>query len=266
MDDRRMRAMSNWGTAPGVRRGVAAVFGGLAVLAVVTPAAAQLGNTPWPMAYHDLRHSGRATLNGPSSENVKWTFPSRVYVKGSAAIGQDGTVYFPIGEALCGLDPVDGSEKFCRHLPGIMRRNAPAVGSNGTIYVGTRDNRLWAINPDGTEKWSYTVGNDGDVNVSPAIAPDGTIYMAGTWNGLVHALHPDGTLKWKTAVGGGVSYSSPAIGANGTIYIGSTRGELNALNPSGEIVWKAKVGRRIRFASPVISADGSNIYIGSTPG
>ena len=31
----------------------------------------------------------------------------------------------------------------------------PAIGSDGTIYVGSWDNNLYAINPDGgSKKWS----------------------------------------------------------------------------------------------------------------
>ena len=36
-----------------------------------------------------------------------------------------------------------------------------------------------------------------------------------------YALNPDGTLKWESKVGG---VSSPAIGADGTIYVGGLSG------------------------------------------
>ena len=34
----------------------------------------------------------------------------------------------------------------------------PAIGGDGTIYVGSCDHKLYAINPDGTEKWRYSTG------------------------------------------------------------------------------------------------------------
>ena len=32
-------------------------------------------------------------------------------------------------------------------------RSSPAIGSDGTIYVGSSDENLYAINPDGSTKW-----------------------------------------------------------------------------------------------------------------
>ena len=55
-------------------------------------------------------------------------------------------------------------------------RSSPAIGADSTIYVGFyHDNSLYAINPDGTLKWSYQTG--GYVDSSPAIGTDGTIYV-----------------------------------------------------------------------------------------
>ena len=53
--------------------------------------------------------------------------------------------------------------------------SSPAIGSDGTIYVGSWDNNLYAINPDGSRKWNFKTG-DG-VSSSPAIGSDGTIYV-----------------------------------------------------------------------------------------
>jgi outer membrane protein assembly factor BamB len=46
--------------------------------------------------------------------------------------------------------------------------SSPAIGSDGTIYVGSWDNYLYAINPNGTLKWRYLT--DDDVESSPALA------------------------------------------------------------------------------------------------
>ena len=37
--------------------------------------------------------------------------------------------------------------------------SSPAIASNGLIYVGSWDDKLYAINPDGSLKWSYTTGS-----------------------------------------------------------------------------------------------------------
>ena len=94
---------------------------------------------------------------------------------------------------------------------------SPAIGTDGTIYVGSLDRKLYAINPDGTAKWSFQTGLP--VHSSPAIAPDGSIYV-GSLDRKLYAINPDGTEKWSFQTGLPV-HSSPAIGPDGTIYVGS---------------------------------------------
>lgn len=53
--------------------------------------------------------------------------------------------------------------------------SSPAIGADGTIYIGSHDNKLYAINPDSTEKWSYAT--KGEVTSSPTIGADGIIYV-----------------------------------------------------------------------------------------
>ena len=45
--------------------------------------------------------------------------------------------------------------------------SSPAIGSDGTIYVGSYDNKLYALNPDGTTQRVWTTG--APVFSSPAI-------------------------------------------------------------------------------------------------
>jgi outer membrane protein assembly factor BamB len=249
------------------RRSVTSGLGAVLVaLTTVGSAQAQLANTTWPIISHDNQHTGRTTVVGPQDADLKWVKVTGYLIKSSPVIGTGGKIYIGLAKLVCAINPVDGGNVWCRQLPGILRRSAPTLASNGLLYAGTRDNRLWALDAgDGTEFWSYTVGNDGDVNTSPAIASDGTVYMAGTFNGIVHALTPGGNLVWKLSSGGTISYSSPALGLDGTIYIGTTRGDLHSIAPNGTRNWTAHVGRRIRFASPSVGADGT-IYIGSTDG
>ena len=63
--------------------------------------------------------------------------------------------------------------------------SSPAIGADGTIYVGSKDYSLYAINADGTQKWKFTTG--GFVQSSAAIGTDGTIYF-GSVDGNLYAL------------------------------------------------------------------------------
>ena len=143
---------------------------------------------------------------------------------------------------------------------GDVVRSSPAIGTDGTVYVGSYDNRLYAINPGGTIKWYYITG--GNVPSSPAIASDGTIIF-GSSDGYIYALNPDSTLKWRYATGQDV-YSSPTIAPDGTVYCGSNDDYLYALTADGVLKWRYSTTRDIQ-SSPAIAADGT-VYFGSLNG
>ncbi|MCL4557114.1 MAG: PQQ-binding-like beta-propeller repeat protein [Deltaproteobacteria bacterium] len=141
------------------------------------------------------------------------------------------------------------------YLTGQSIFSSPAIGADGTIYVGSNDGKLYAINPNGTLKWSYTMNPMG-IWTTPAIGADGTIYVS---EDKLYAINPNGTLKWSSPIGSGTGYSSPAIGADGTIYVGADK--LYAINPNGTPKWSYNMGNGF-LSSPAIGADGS-IYIGA---
>jgi len=60
--------------------------------------------------------------------------------------------------------------------------SSPAIGSDGTIYFGSYDNNFYAINPDGSKKWTFNT--DDRVFSSPAIGSDGIIYVGSDDNNL----------------------------------------------------------------------------------
>jgi len=65
--------------------------------------------------------------------------------------------------------------------------SSPAIGEDGTIYVGSGDNYLYAINPDGTLRWKFKTGDF--VLSSPTIGKDGTVYV-GSWDDYLYAIGP----------------------------------------------------------------------------
>jgi len=102
---------------------------------------------------------------------------------------------------------------------------SPAVGPDGTIYVGHCDG-LYALDPaTGKVKWGVGMS---EVVSSPAVGKDGTIYV-GSMDGQLRAIAPDGSEKWSVKTKGQVN-SSPAIGADGTVYVTSDDGYLYAIH------------------------------------
>ena len=65
--------------------------------------------------------------------------------------------------------------------------SSPAVDASGTVYVGSFDYSLYAINPDGSLKWSYPTGYT--IFSSPAIDADGTVLVGGR-DVVLYAIGP----------------------------------------------------------------------------
>jgi hypothetical protein len=111
----------------------------------------------------------------------------------------------------------------------------PSIGNDGIVYVGS--DKLYALYPNGTLKWSFDLGTERWIGHScPAISADGTIYV-GTHigegaGGDIIAINPDGTERWRKKTAYEWVDSSPSIGEDGTVYIGSAyemgRGYLHA--------------------------------------
>ncbi|MBN2082364.1 PQQ-binding-like beta-propeller repeat protein [bacterium] len=134
---------------------------------------------------------------------------------------------------------------------------APVVRADGVIIIGSQDDSLHAINPDGGGLWTFPTG--GNIDATPAIAPDGTLYFGG-WDGSFYSLHPDGTLNWAYAPTT-EAWFSPAIGPDGTIYVGCNDDSLYAIQPDMTIDWGFPTGAGIH-ACPAIGSDGT-VYVGS---
>jgi outer membrane protein assembly factor BamB len=164
-----------------------------------------------------------------------------------------------------GLSPYDTSANNGKlkwsYTTGGNVESSPVIGSDGTIYVGSWDHKLYAINPVGTIKWSFITGDT--VSSTSAIGSDGTIYF-GSNDGKLYAVGPDGTEKWRFSTDSGMDHSSPVIGNDGTIYVGTGTGsikKLYAINPDGTEKWNFTTGNEL-YSSPAIGSDGT-IYVGS---
>lgn len=216
----------------------------------------------WPMFGYSAGHNHRSPFVGSQSGRLTWAFNlGSLGVISSPAVASDGTIYVGAVYSTDKLYAVNpDGTEKWAFSTGWSVRSSPAIGPDGTIYVGCDDNYFYAINPDGSLKWSFLTGND--VYSSPAIAPDGSIYV-GSLDKKLYAFSPDGTLQWTVLTGGWVR-SSPAVGAGGMIYVGSDDHNLYAVNPVGTVQWTYDIGNKV-MSSPAVGADGT-IYAGSPSG
>ncbi len=228
----------------------------------------------------------------PLSGKIKWSnnifipnesSPQTPELTGSATLGINGMIYIGSDDGnLYSFNP-SGTRNWFRNMGNYVAvYSTPAIGSNGTIYVTTDETEadranspitgLLSINTNGTTNWMFVpqdpfYGNTGDVDSSPAIGPDGTVYFLAEGHRL-YAVSASGNLKWFMPLPGDMEPdSSPAIGSDGTIYVGSNSRYLYAVNSDGSLKWVFNVylvdfHNALIQASPTIGRDGV-IYVGT---
>lgn len=140
--------------------------------------------------------------------------------------------------------------------------SSPAIGADGTVYVGANDWKVYALSGQtGRKLWEFKTGSG--VDSSPAIGADGTVYV-GSGDNKVYALNGQtGDKLWDFQTAGWGVHSSPAIGANGTVYVGSREDQkVYALNgQTGRKLWEFPTGGWVD-SSPAIGGEGT-VYVGS---
>ena len=246
-----------------------------------------------------------------SNGTVKWKFDAggtvdigeyrtKKGIVSTPAIAVDGTIYITTLENwLIAVNP-DGTEKWrfehpTSHFNGWT---SPTIGKDGTIYLSSagkwfsdseKESAIYAVNPDGTEKWRYS--NESGGAATPAIDDDGTIYVTGAISkdastdatkGKLISLNKDGELNWEFIIDRWVE-GHPTIDKDGTVYIGTKGGTIYALNKDGTIKWEYLIDDKINpdeityfvkpdykslngiSAVPAIGKDGT-IYIPSWNG
>jgi len=169
--------------------------------------------------------------------STKWEFNVNHVVYSSPAIGYDGTIYCGSHDTyLYALYPNNGTVKW-KYKTGNWIRVSPCIDDDGTIYVVSLDNYLHAVNPDGSLKWKTDVR----AGTSPTIGQDGTIYCGYKKLHAINPMN--GSVKWTFNVGGTMRGGTPCNSIDGTIYVGtSDGGEIIAVNTDGTLKWRKSIG------------------------
>lgn len=231
----------------------------------------------WTMYGHDRQHTHSSPYQGPTAPSKKWSYAGDQTETSSPAVGPDGTVYATWGPLAGGgsihaINP-DGTLRWS--VLGNGCTGTPALAADGTVYatvamLSAPYNVLYAFNADGSVKWAYTPGPpDPPYNTvatsSPVIAEDGNVYFAWVNNNQpgVQSIGPDGMGLWTFDTPEQCS-STPAIAADGMIYVGCNDGMLYAIKPNGNGLWTFNAGTAIA-TSPAIGPDGV-IYFGCQDG
>ena len=130
-----------------------------------------------------------------------WSYDVNSPLLSSASVGDDGTVYVGSENGKLYAIDVNGNLRWTHTTDGPVY-SSPAVSADGeSIYVGSEDGWLYTLGRDGSEFWSFETGGPAELGgalfASPAIGPDGTVYVAGLYDPNLYALEPnDGSVKW----------------------------------------------------------------------
>lgn len=148
---------------------------------------------------------------------------------------------------------------------GNEKVTAPAIGIDGTIYVGSEKGRLIALHGfDGSFKWSVddkscSCGNWKKIVESPAIAPDGSILFS-TYDGILVQVSRAGEVEWALDLGKRLS-GSPVLDEEGVAYVATRFGAVYAIDLTGAVVWTLNTNSQI-YAGLAIGGQGT-IYVGT---
>ncbi len=164
-------------------------------------------------------------------------------------LNQAASKYVGYGDAMA-----SGTPKWIYSTPGYGDpKTGCVVANDGTIYFSTSgsepggpDPTLHAVNPDGTEKWTFTAQNVW-VSLCPALDDEGNIYCCFGYVGSTDAdylykIDPDGNEVWNCYLSGTPCYTTaPSIGHDGAIYItwstAYSSGYIQRVNPDGTLGW-----------------------------
>jgi len=218
----------------------------------------------------DPRHRGRSPFLLPRQKpEVVWTVETPAPVTASPTVSASGLVLGAGHHGKLFAVDLEGKPAWA-FAAADMIWSTPAIAADGTVYVGSDDDNLYALEgKTGKLLWKYRVGTCQqtvgigpeatrcDVDAGPTIGPDGALYTGGDG---IYAINANGTLRWHFATGGHVS-STPALGADGTVYAGSQDNSIYAVTPDGKRQWEFRARDDVE-SSPAIEEDGT-IYIGS---
>lgn len=197
----------------------------------------------------------------------KWRYPAKANSKisfyANPVLSQDGQLLVPsYDHKLYSLNPATGSENWI-YADSSNRLIASPLVTQNMIYQPSSDSNLYAIDLTGKKVWSQKTG--GPLWAQPATDPKcGCIYVASMDHMLYKFDATNGRQLWKSQDLGGAIVGTPAIGSDGTLYVGTFGKEMIALNATnGSIQWRFTTQDWV-WSGPV--QENNTLYFGDLSG
>ena len=224
----------------------------------------------WQIAMSLLALTGYSRVGAQVEGSVEWVYSTLSTaaagaIVSSPTLGPDGTIYFGL-EIGAANSAATAGRMYALNPDGTEKWTfdtddwvdaSALVGSDGTVYFGSWDGTFYALNGE-TGQVKWTLETEAFIVSSAAQGPDGTLYF-GAGDSLLRAVDPDtGMEKWTFPAADWI-YASPVVGADGRIYFGSWDDSMYALEPDGSLVWTVTTGGDIVQAA-ALAADGTIVF------
>lgn len=215
------------------------------------------------------------SVKGISEPVIMWsqTIESNSTLRGTVpSIGPDGSIYVTSDALKLYAYSPEGHLKWTFDLAkdgaGGQQKSSACVDNDGTVYIlsggsdKTRQVYLYAINPDGTEKWKYTYPSGVVIGyTSPAIHVSGNIIVGnqGTGGAVKLIDRNTGEPVWSTLTVGGGLTGMIASDKSGQIYFGlsGSKGYGVADRDGGLLDWNVCDGYDVNGTTIAIDESGN---------
>jgi len=200
------------------------------VVAIGPPFLAFQPESSWPAGGVTVA-TAAGSVGGVVSQVAYDPYAGRVVVASSWEAEAAGL--YSVQTSISALDPTSGTIEWTTALPAASipadlaalpsaaGNSAPAIGPDGTIYVGTGAGLAALDGSTGSTTWTFASAN---VTSSAAVAADGSIFF-GAEDGTFYALSSSGTERFAISTAGPIS-SEPAITSENSVVFVSDDGNL----------------------------------------
>ncbi len=122
-------------------------------------------------------------------------------------------------------------------MPGEHNMSCTA-GPDGTIYIGTNKNNVYAYDADYKLKWKFYAKGSKDWMCCPQPGPDGRVYVTAS-DGVLYALSAEGEQLWKVEAPAISGRQLPLVSEAGIVIAPCRDGSAIAYDTEGKELWRA---------------------------
>lgn len=218
---------------------------------------------------------GTLVARNPSDGSVKWTFRAfSQTISTIPAVGQIGLIYFADSLRLFAVDLQNGVQRWgTTATMGALDWRSLTIGTDGTVYFPGAGGLQAFDGATGAQRTNFAPFTDGVTGLpqtTPAMGPDGELYVGGGRGGL-YSIDRFGCTRWSKAVG---HVGGTAMGDNLTVYA-TVQPNVNTNILPNQVIAFDRLNGNIKWTAndvpghdtpPAIGPDGTVYVLGALGG